>query len=134
MNKSSITFKVARSNNITSAMYRVIWVVAFLATGRGKHHPHSKLQSQQTRDNHPMLYQCWTSVEDVGPTLIQHWVNATCLLGCCFKVYSRPCVGVVLVQRRRRFIGIEPAMGCDNGPTLSRNLMGGPTSCVRGTS
>ena len=36
--------------------------------------------TQQTRGNHPMLFQCWTSVEDGEPTLEQHWVNALCLL------------------------------------------------------
>ena len=28
-----------------------------------------------------MLFQCWASVEDGGPTLKQPWVNASCLLG-----------------------------------------------------
>ena len=28
-----------------------------------------------------MLFLCWASVEDGGPTLKQHWVNASCLLG-----------------------------------------------------
>ena len=28
-----------------------------------------------------MLFQCWASVEDGGPTLKQHRVNAPCLLG-----------------------------------------------------
>ena len=32
--------------------------------------------TQQKRDIHPMLYQCWPTVYDGGPTLIQH-----CLLG-----------------------------------------------------
>ena len=36
---------------------------------------------QQTRDNHPMLVQCWASVADGGPTLYQHRVNVSCLLG-----------------------------------------------------
>ena len=36
---------------------------------------------QQTRDVQPMLVQCWTSVEDDGPTLYQHWLNVSCLLG-----------------------------------------------------
>ena len=40
------------------------------------------------------------------------------------KVYSGPSVGVVLGQRRRRLTGIEPAMGCDAGPTLNRNRVG----------
>ena len=28
-----------------------------------------------------MLFQCWASVEDGGPTLKRHWLNAWCLLG-----------------------------------------------------
>ena len=30
--------------------------------------------------------------------------------------------------------GIEPAMGCNAGPTLNRNLAARPTSSVQGTS
>ena len=37
--------------------------------------------TQQTRGIHPMLFQCWPTVFDAGPTLKQHWVNAPCLLG-----------------------------------------------------
>ena len=29
--------------------------------------------SQQTRKTEPMVFQCWASVEDGGPTLKQHW-------------------------------------------------------------
>ena len=50
-------------------MYRVIWVVTFLANGGGKRHPHSNAQSQQALNNHLMLFQCRASVEVVGPTL-----------------------------------------------------------------
>ena len=60
-------------------------------------------------------------------TLKQHWVNATCLR----KVHSRPSDRLVLGQRHRRLTGIEPAMGCDAGPTLNRNVVGRPTSSVR---
>ena len=28
-----------------------------------------------------MLVLCWASVADVGPELVQHWVNVLCLLG-----------------------------------------------------
>ena len=38
------------------------------------------LTSQQTRDIHPMLHQCWASVVDGEPTLVQHWVRVSCLL------------------------------------------------------
>ena len=27
-----------------------------------------------------MMFQCWPTVLDAGPTLKQHWVNASCLL------------------------------------------------------
>ena len=27
-----------------------------------------------------MLFQCWPTVFDAGPTLKQHWVNAPCIL------------------------------------------------------
>ena len=37
--------------------------------------------SQKTRDIHTTLFQSLASVEDNGPTLKQHWVNAPCLLG-----------------------------------------------------
>ena len=32
------------------------------------------------------------------------------------------------------FTSIEPAMGCDAGPTLNRYWVGRPTLCVRDTS
>ena len=34
--------------------------------------------AQQTQGIPPMLFQCWTTVEDGGPTLEQHWENAPC--------------------------------------------------------
>ena len=76
-----------------------------------------------------MLFQCRASVEDCGSTLKQHWVNATCLR----EVYSRPSDGLLLGQHRRRLTSIDPAMGCDAGPALNRNLVGRPTSSARGT-
>ena len=35
-----------------------------------------KVVTKQTRGIHPMLFQCWPT--DAGPTLKQHWVNASC--------------------------------------------------------
>ena len=40
--------------------------------------PCFRLLSPQTRDIHPMLFQCWPTVLDAGPTLKQHWVNVPC--------------------------------------------------------
>ena len=68
-----------------------------------------------------MLFQCRASVEACWSTLKHHWVNATYLR----KVYSSPSDRLVLGQRRRRLTGIKPAMRCDAGPTLNRNLFGG---------
>ena len=67
-------------------------------------------------------------------------VNIEAVLGECHGFawsihdYSSPSDGLVLGQRRRRLTGIEPAMGCDAGRTLTRDLVGRPTSSVRGTS
>ena len=36
---------------------------------------------QQTRLIDPILDQCWTNVVDGGPTLVQHWIDVSCLLG-----------------------------------------------------
>ena len=32
-----------------------------------------------------VLFQCWATIFDAGPTLKQHWLNAPCLLGCCIQ-------------------------------------------------
>ena len=37
--------------------------------------------AQQTRGIEPMLGQCWAAVPDGDPTLTQHWLNGSCLLG-----------------------------------------------------
>ena len=37
---------------------------------------------RKTRDIEPVLGYCWASVEDGGPTLNQHWLSVSCLLGC----------------------------------------------------
>ena len=41
--------------------------------------PHHLLY-QKTRDIHPLLAQCWSSVYDAGSTLSQQWLNVSCLL------------------------------------------------------
>ena len=65
------------------------------------------------------------------------WVNIEPALGEC-HVFAQSIQQardrLVLSQRSRRLTGIEPAMGCNAGPTLNRNLVGRPASCVSGTS
>ena len=36
---------------------------------------------QRTRDVQPLLVQSWANVFDAGPTLYQHWLNVSCLMG-----------------------------------------------------
>ena len=39
------------------------------------------LPSQPLRDVQPMLFQCWSTVFNAGPTLNRHWLNILCLMG-----------------------------------------------------
>ena len=45
--------------------------------------------SQQKGEVYQMLFQCWASVADTGPTLKQHWLRLLWSLGCyaliCFQ-------------------------------------------------
>ena len=73
-----------------------------------------------------MLFQCWVSVEDGGPTIKQHWVNASCLLRLSPANTIRcHIVGSMLCQRS------------DGGPTLNQHwdnvlfLLGGRDSDQR---
>ena len=46
-----------------------------------------------------MLFQYWPTVFDAGPTVKQHWVNASCLLGCICRPdteFMRLCLYVYL--------------------------------------
>ena len=52
----------------------------------------------------------------------------------CWGAAAKYTADPMLGQRRRRFVSIELAMGWDAGPTLNRNWVGRPTSCVRGGS
>ena len=63
-----------------------------------------------------MLFQWRASVEYCGSRLKQYCLNDTCL----HKIYNRPGDSLVLGQRRRRLTVIEPAMGCNAGPTPNR--------------
>ena len=44
-------------------------------------HVYKIMYYHQTRNTVPMLFQCWASVEDGGPTLKQQWLSVPCLLG-----------------------------------------------------
>ena len=47
--------------------------------------------SQQTRDIDPKLDQCWATVYDAGPTLVQHWGDVSCLPGKGMDVPAYTC-------------------------------------------
>ena len=68
--------------------------------------------SKQTRHIHPMLKQCSVSVADSVPTVYQHWVNVSCLLGLHSQqthLMSNPALQL-LGQRRRRCANFDPAL------------------------
>ena len=56
------------------------------------------MQQHQTQDVYSMLVQCWPDIYDVDPTLKQHWVNISCLLGAhldhIFTTYPSFAIGV----------------------------------------
>ena len=78
-------------------------------------HLHSiSVSTHQTRDIQPVLEKCWTSVEDGGPTLNQHWVNVLYFLGInCIPANMRhwPNVGLLLGHRLRRWPNSKPTLG-----------------------
>ena len=50
----------------------------------------TELALKQTRGIHTMLFQCWATVFDAGPTLEQHCVN----IPCCLLSVSTPAAEV----------------------------------------
>ena len=50
--------------------------------------------SQQTQDIDPMLDQCCATVYDAGSTLVQHWVDVSCLPGMGMNVPARYPFGI----------------------------------------
>ena len=51
---------------------------------------------QQSWGVEPIVVQCWPTVCDVGPTLIHHWFNVSCLLGSCYFIPSRGMIDLVV--------------------------------------
>ena len=58
---------------------------------------------QQTRDNVPVLGQCWASVVDAGPALAQHRDNVSCLLG----YYLWYCASIPRQEHRTRYFHLH---------------------------
>ena len=97
--------------------------------GRGNASQSGCQQSgQQTRDIQPMLYQCWSTVYDAGPTLVHHWVDVSCLLGgllsLCSSLHSPSLYYILSVQCVYHTTrGVEPMLDwcwanvADVGPT-----------------
>ena len=59
----------------------------------------------------PTLYICYRN--DVGPTLKQYWLDASCLLGChCYQTNTRrwPNTDSLLHQRLWRWSNMKPAL------------------------
>ena len=54
---------------------QVGWNLNKLTSGKGLTE-----SAQQTQGSEPMLFYCWPTVFDVGPTSKQHWLISSCLL------------------------------------------------------
>ena len=99
-------------------MYHVIWVVAFLATGKVKRHPHSSQSKHETITDAVTIPDQRQRRRAIIETVLGKWHVFAGVLPLSMQQTR---VGVVLGQRRRTFVGIKPAMGCNTGPTLNRN-------------
>ena len=96
--------------SITSAFGQCIVLSGWwLFWRRGQQSVTRIVMRQQTRENHPMLFQSLANVEDVGPTLGEWHVSAGVLQ---LSIQQNHSFKVVLGQRSRRFVGIETAKGC----------------------
>ena len=50
------------------------------------------LQPKQTQDVESMVFQCWATVCDAGPTLKYHWFNVLYLLGIAYTPLMVECI------------------------------------------
>ena len=89
---------------------------------------------QQTRNIALVLFQCWASVADDGPTLIQHMVNVPSLLGALPRMSDRlrqrrPCKHMTLNQCWAD-VGLTSATLAQHQPSIvlktSRDCWGPP--------
>ena len=66
---------------------------------------YSHCDTQQTQNIQAMLVQCWPGVFDAGPTLHQHWLNVSWLLGGCrqeqtaIRAICPKCWPIVILSR-----------------------------------
>ena len=83
------------------------------------------MPSQQIRDYHPMLVHCWAAVVDGGPTVDQHWVNVSGLLG---SLHSWTCLWLFSVastaanKRRWFYVGLTSGLRLWRWPNNLRHL------------
>ena len=69
--------------------------------------PHNT--SQQTSDIHPMLDQCWASVVDGGPPLVQHWFKCSYVWLCenTLKTAPESSLGNALFSLKSKMAAIK---------------------------
>ena len=97
-----------RSREVRNYQLGLVWPPAYSTSRR---------LYQQTRYINPVLVQCWASVVAGGPTLHQHWVDVSCLLGRSagqtFILVSNQQSrndNAKLVQRRKQWTNIKPTL------------------------
>ena len=71
-----------------------------------------KSEAQQIRDVYTMLVQCWPAVYDVAPTLNQHWVNVSCLMGRYFQAGWVTCGAATMLSSEKDGLKTELSFWC----------------------
>ena len=86
--------------NIDLVLVRVDDLITSTSLLFTRNRAYAHVPVQQTREINPMLVQCWASIVDGGPTLYQHWLDASCLLGsyilCIHSLYNTPSQWILL--------------------------------------
>ena len=73
--------------------------------------------SQQTRHVDPMFFYCWADVADGEPTLKQHWINVSCLMG-WGRYYSWIPTNQAFIKENDN--SLSPIEACSSPPPYSK--------------
>ena len=90
-----LLYGFAGQNSQPNPPYRLLcgwWIHQKYIRGSSKVQCHRRWASIQpasgeSRGTKPILVYCWPTVYDVGPTVNQHWLDASCLPGYCFTEF-----------------------------------------------
>ena len=89
----------------------LVFSVLGVAAVRGADKASRRRTCQQTRHIYQMFDQVWSNVVDVEPTLVKHWVNVSCFLGCQLRAMREAPSSDVRYPRRTPARGLPPGHG-----------------------